>query len=182
MCSIDNGLWCWEAMTQAASDDAPSQRRGWRGVLSFSFKVRVRQGRVSLPCKSLREVRAPNTSSPLQSVRREYSLSIIEFLLPSRARHSRGKNHRRLLVHRCKTILMLLDLSRVRHLRVCFMKQFHLFFRLLPTFGWLPSILVLCAAFPFYKIRKPFHRFITSWHLSRVGDDLTLDDPFYLPL
>jgi len=61
MCSIDSGLWCWDATTQAASDDAPSQRRGWRGVLSFSFEVRVRQGRVTLPCKSLRGVRAPNT-------------------------------------------------------------------------------------------------------------------------
>jgi len=60
MCSIDSGLWCWDATTQAASDDAPSQRRGWRGVLSFSFEVRVRQGRVTFPCKSLRGVRAPN--------------------------------------------------------------------------------------------------------------------------
>ena len=60
MCSIDSGLWCWDATTQAASDDAPSQRRGWRGVLSFSFKVRMRQGRVTLPCKCLRGVRAPN--------------------------------------------------------------------------------------------------------------------------
>jgi len=61
MCSVDSGLWCWDATTQAASDDAPSQRRGWRGVLSFSFEVGVRQGRVTLPCKSLRGVRAPNT-------------------------------------------------------------------------------------------------------------------------
>jgi len=51
------------ATTQAASDDSPSQRRGWRGVLSFSFEVRVRQGRVTLPCKSLRGVPAPNTNS-----------------------------------------------------------------------------------------------------------------------
>ena len=65
MCSIDSGLWCWDATTQAAGDDAPSQRRGWRGVLSFSFEVRVRQGRVTLPCKSLRGVRAPNN---LQSI------------------------------------------------------------------------------------------------------------------
>ena len=61
MCSIDSGLWCWDATTQAASDDAPSQRLGWRGVLSFAFQVRVRQGRVTLPRKSLRGVRAPNT-------------------------------------------------------------------------------------------------------------------------
>jgi len=60
MCSIDSGLWCWDATTQEASDDAPSQHRGWRGVLSFSFEVRVRQGRVTLPSKSLRGVRAPN--------------------------------------------------------------------------------------------------------------------------
>jgi len=49
MCSIDSGLWCWDATTQAASDDAPSQRWGWRGVLSFSFEVRVRQGRILYP-------------------------------------------------------------------------------------------------------------------------------------
>ena len=68
MCSIDSGLWCWDATTLAASDDAPSQRRGWRGVLSFSFEVRMRQGRVTLPCKSLRGVRAPNTDpSPSSS-------------------------------------------------------------------------------------------------------------------
>jgi len=64
MCAIDSGLWCWDATRQAASDDAPSQRRGWRGVLSFSSEVRVRQGRVTLPCKSLRGVRAPNTWPP----------------------------------------------------------------------------------------------------------------------
>jgi len=61
MCAIDSGLWCWDATTQSASDDAPSQRRGWRGLLSFSFEVRMRQGRVTLPYKSLRGVRAPNT-------------------------------------------------------------------------------------------------------------------------
>ena len=60
MCSIHHGLWCWDATAQAASDDAPSQPRGWRGVLSFSFEVRMRQGRVTLPCKSLRGVRPPN--------------------------------------------------------------------------------------------------------------------------
>jgi len=78
MCSIDSGLWCWDATTQGARDDAPSQRRGWRGVLSFSFEVCVRQGRVTFPCTSLRGVRAPNTSSPLRSVRPVYSMSIIQ--------------------------------------------------------------------------------------------------------
>jgi len=80
MCSVDSGLWCWDATTQAASNDAPSQPRGWRGVLSFSFEVGVHQGRVTLPCKSLRGVRAPNTSSPLRSVGPEYSMSIIQFI------------------------------------------------------------------------------------------------------
>ena len=45
----NSGLWCWDATTQAASDDAPSQRRGRRGVLSLFFKVRAHQGRVTLP-------------------------------------------------------------------------------------------------------------------------------------
>ena len=68
MCSIDSGLWCWDTTTQAASDDAPSQRRGWRGVLSFSFEVRVRQGRVTFPCKSLQGVRAPNSVADGESL------------------------------------------------------------------------------------------------------------------
>jgi len=78
MCSFCTGYWCWDAKTQAARDDAPSQRPGWTLVLSFLFEVRVRQGRVTLPCQFLREVRAPNTSSPLRSVRPEYSMSIIQ--------------------------------------------------------------------------------------------------------
>jgi len=41
MCSIDSGLCCWDTTTQVASNDEPSQRRGWRGVLSFSFEVRA---------------------------------------------------------------------------------------------------------------------------------------------
>jgi len=77
-CSIDSGHCCWDATTQAARDDPQSQCRGWRGVLSFSFEVRMRQGTVTLPCKPLRGVRAPNTSSPLRSVRPEYSMSIIQ--------------------------------------------------------------------------------------------------------
>jgi len=63
MCSIDSGLWCWDVTNQAASDDAPSQHRGLRGVLSFSFEVGVHQGRVTLPCKSLRGVRVPVPNS-----------------------------------------------------------------------------------------------------------------------
>ena len=76
---------------------------------------------------------------------------------------------------------MLLDLSPARHLRVLSMKPFHLFLRVLHTFRWLPGILVLRAAFACYKIPKLCHRFIPSSNLSRVGNDLTLDDPFYLP-
>jgi len=60
MCSIDSGLCCWDPTPQAASDDAPSQSWGWRGVLSFSFEVRPCQCRETLPCKSLRRVRVPN--------------------------------------------------------------------------------------------------------------------------
>jgi len=134
-----------------------------------------------LPCKSLRGVRAPNTSSPLRSVRPEYSMSIIQTIFPSRAPHSRGKNHRRLLVHRWKTFLMSLDLFLARHLRVFSMKPFHLFRRILHTLGWLPSILILRAAFPFHKIPQLFHLFIPSSNLSRVRNDLTIDDPFCLP-
>jgi len=78
MCSVDSCLWCWDATTQAVSDDAPSQRGGWKGVLSYSFEVGVRLGRVTLPCKCLRGVRADNTSSPLRSVRPEYTMSIIQ--------------------------------------------------------------------------------------------------------
>jgi len=139
---MDSGLWCWDATTQVASDDAPSQRRGWRGVLSLSFEVRLRQGRVTLPCKSSQGVCAPNTSSPLQSVRPEYSMSIYKLYFPSRAPHSRGKNHRSLLVRRWKTFLMSLNLSRAEHLRILSMKPFHLFLRVLHTFGCLPNILI----------------------------------------
>jgi len=181
MCSVDSGLWCQDATTQAASDEAPSQRRGCRGVLSFFFEVRVRQGRVTLPCKSLPGVRALNTSSPFRTLGPVYSMSIIHSIFPFRAPHSRGKNHRRLLVHRWKTFLMSLDLSRARHLRTFSMKPFHLFLRVIHTFGWLPSILILHAAFPFHKIVKLFHLFTPSSNLSRVRNDLTLDDPFYLP-
>jgi len=52
MCSNDSGLWCWDATTQVASDDSRFQRRSWRGVLSFFFEVRARQGRVTLSQKS----------------------------------------------------------------------------------------------------------------------------------
>jgi len=93
MFSIDSGLWCWDATTQAASDDASSQRRGWRGVLSFSFEVRMRQGRVTLPCKSLRGVHASNNHGkhfiwvhseckPLRKKGRGQGLHISDFLTP----------------------------------------------------------------------------------------------------
>jgi len=49
MCSIHIGLWCWDAPTEVAHDDAPSQRWGWRGVFSFCFEVGVRQGSVTFP-------------------------------------------------------------------------------------------------------------------------------------
>ena len=140
------------------------------------------QGRVTFTCKSLRGVRAPNTSSPLRSVRPEYSMSIIQFYLPFRAPHSRGKNHQPLLVHSWKAFLMLLDLFRARHLWVLSMQPFHLCLHVSHTFGWLPSILVLRAAFLFHKIPKFFHRFIPSLNLSCVGNDLTFDDPFHLLL
>jgi len=93
MCSVDGGLWCWDATTAPARDDSPSQRRGWRGVLSFSFAVGVNQGRVSLSCKSLRGVHAPNRSSPVRSVRPEYSMSIIQSVHLFRALNRRGKNY-----------------------------------------------------------------------------------------
>jgi len=38
MCSVDSGLWCWDATTQSASADAPSQPGGPRGVLSFFLR------------------------------------------------------------------------------------------------------------------------------------------------
>ena len=49
LCSNDSRHSCWTATTHPASDDAPSQRRGWRGVLSFSFQAPACQGRVTLP-------------------------------------------------------------------------------------------------------------------------------------
>jgi len=76
---------------------------------------------------------------------------------------------------------MSLDLPRVRHLRILSIKPFHLFLRILHPFQWFPSIFILLAAFPFYKVRKLFHPFIPSSNLSRVGNTLALDDPFPLP-
>jgi len=57
----NSGLWGWDAIIQTASDEAPFQCQGWRGVLSFFFEVHAGQGRVTLPQKSLREFPAPNT-------------------------------------------------------------------------------------------------------------------------
>jgi len=182
MGSIDSGLWCWDATTHAVSDDAPSQRRGKRGVLSFSLEVGVRQGSVSLPCKSLRGVSAPNTSSPLGSVRPEYAMFIIQFFHLFRALHIRGKNHRWLLVRRWKTFPMSLDICQARHLRAFSKKSFHLLRRVLHTVVGFPSIFIFRAAFPFHRILKLSHRFIPSSHLSRIENDLTHDDLFHLPL
>ena len=78
MCSNHSGRWCWDATTQVASDNEPSERPGTRGMLSFSFEVCACQGRVTLPCKSFRGVRVSNTSSPLRSVRPKYPMSIIQ--------------------------------------------------------------------------------------------------------
>jgi len=61
----------WPLMTRRPNGGAS-------GVISFSFEVRACQGRLSLPCKSLRGIRAPNMSSPHRSVRPEYSMSIIQ--------------------------------------------------------------------------------------------------------
>ena len=96
--------------------------------------------------------------------------------------HSRGKKHRRLLVHPWKTFVMLLDLSWARHIRIFSLEPFPLFLRVLHTFRWRPSILILYAAFPCHKISKLFHRLIPPSNLSHVRNDLILDDPFYLPL
>jgi len=182
MCSIDSGVWCWDATTQAASDAARSQRWGWRGLLSFSFEVGVRQGRVTLPWKCLRGVRAANSSFPLRSVLPEYSMSIIHFLYLFRALHRTGKNHPRSLVHRWKTDLMSLDLSRARHLRVLSMKSLHLFLRILHPCRGFPSIFIFGPAFPFHKIPKLFHQLILASNLSRVRNDLALNDPSHLVL
>ena len=76
---------------------------------------------------------------------------------------------------------MLLDLFLPRHLRVFSMNPFHLFIRVLHTFGWLPGILILRAAFPFHKIAKLFDLFIPSSNLPRLRNDVTLHDPFCLP-
>ena len=104
--------------------------------------------------------------------------SIIHSIDPLGAPHSRGKNHRRLLVHRWKTFLMLLDLAQARHLRVFSMKPFHLFLRVLHTLGWLPGIFILRASLPFHKIPKLLYLFIPSSNLPRIRNDLAFDDPF----
>jgi len=77
---------------------------------------------------------------------------------------------------------MLLDLSRARHLRGLSMKPFHLFLRIPHTLAGFPRISILRAAFLFHKIPKLFHWFSPSSNLSRVRNDLTPDDPFYLAL
>jgi len=64
MCSIDSGLWCWDTTTKAASDDALSQRQGWRGLLSFFLELHACQGRVTLHCKCLQAVWGHNNWEP----------------------------------------------------------------------------------------------------------------------
>jgi len=135
----------------------------------------MRQGRVTLPCKSLRGVRAPN-----RSVRREYTMFYYTIYVLSQPPHSSGKNHRPLLVHPWKTFVMLHDLSWARPLRNLSLEPVHLFLRVLHTFGCGPSILILYAAFPCHKISKPFHWLIPPSNLLHVRNDLILDDPFYL--
>ena len=41
MGSSDSGLWCWDATALPSADDAPSQRRGRRGVLASQSEGRV---------------------------------------------------------------------------------------------------------------------------------------------
>ena len=77
---------------------------------------------------------------------------------------------------------MLFDLLQLRHLRAFSMKPFHLLLHLLSTFGWLSCILILRAAVKFHKIAMLLNRFIPALNLSRIGNDLTLEDAFYLPL
>jgi len=82
LCSNDRRHWCSDATSHPPRDDAPSHRRGWRGVLSFSFQAHACQGRVTLPYDFLWGVRAPNTRSPLRSVPPDYSISIIQSNFP----------------------------------------------------------------------------------------------------
>jgi len=120
MCSIDSGLWCWDATTLAASDDAPSQRRGWMGVLSFSFEVRVHQGRVTLPCKSLRGVPAPNRTI-LRTPLKPSSCSLYKLSLPAlpSSLHNPFPNHNHIVdppAHPNRTPTAQHNLSPVRRI------------------------------------------------------------------
>jgi len=168
MCSIDCGLWCWDATNQAACHDAPSQRRGWRGVLSFSLEVGVRQGRVTLPCKALRGESVGLTRTPHFEVFVRILYVYYTIYLPSRGPHSKGKNHQCLHLHRWKTFLMLLNPSRARHLWAFLMKPLHLFLRVHHTFGWLTSIRILPRSLSTLQNPYLFQRFITSPNLLPV--------------
>ena len=139
------------------------------------------QGRVTFPSCNVRGVCTPNTSSSLQSLGPEYSMSIIHSLFPLRALHSRRKNHRRLLVHQWQTFLMLLDLAQARHLQFLSMKPFHLFLRVLHTFRRLPSIFILRVSLPFYKIPKLFYLFVPASNLPSVRNNFAFDDSFDFP-
>jgi len=158
-------LWCWNASPKVTSDDMPSQRRGQRGVLSLFFKVRMHQGRVTFPAKFLSGVRATNTSSRLPRVRPEYSWSIRQSNLLFQASYSRDKNHWRLLVHLMENLSISRNLSWAWHLRIFFVKPFHLFLGVLHTLEWFPSSLILCATFPLHKIRMLFYLLVPSANL-----------------
>jgi len=182
MLSNDSALWCWDAATQGACDDSPSQCQDWRGVLSCSVEDRACQGMVTLPRKSLRGVRALRRA-PLFEVLVANTLRFIILSMFCRNLHKVGvKTTGSLLVHPWKTFVMLLDLSWARHIRILSLEPFPLFLRVLHTFRWRPSILILYAEFPCHKISKLFHRLIPPSNLSHVRNDLILDDPFYLPL
>jgi len=78
ICSNYDGFSCCDTTSEAAGDDVPFQCLGPRAVLSLFFEVCVRQARATVPPKSLPQVRAPNTSSPSQSVPPAHFISIIQ--------------------------------------------------------------------------------------------------------
>lgn len=61
MYSNDSGLCCSEATTQLSGNDPLFQCRGRRGVVSFFFKVRTPEGRVTIPPTFLQRVCPSNS-------------------------------------------------------------------------------------------------------------------------